>query len=120
VTRGLRGKASSLIVRAARDLRRQLTPMEEKLWEALRERRVGGLKFRRQHPFGRYVLDFFCVERRLAIEVDGAVHAQPGQAEHDAERSAFLTEQGIRVLRFRNEEIERDIEGVVKRILESV
>jgi very-short-patch-repair endonuclease len=117
--RGSRGKSSRVIVHTARDLRRQLTPTEEKLWNALRGRGVGGLKFRRQHPYGRYVLDFFCVERQLALEVDGGVHLQPGQAEHDAERSAFLAEQGICVLRFKNEEIERDLEGVLKRIMEA-
>jgi very-short-patch-repair endonuclease len=70
------------------------------LWEELRGRRLDGLKFRRQHPVGPFVIDFCCAERRLAIELDGAVHAS--QRDHDAQREAILTAAGYRVMRFPN------------------
>jgi len=95
-----RGKASARIVQAAREQRRQQTPAEKKLWEALRSRRLAGLKFRRQHPFQQFILDMFCVEYQL--EVDGGIHDDPAQAAHDTERTAFLEARGIRVLRFKN------------------
>src|SRR5688572_28738934 len=75
-------------VPAARDLRARETWAEDLLWTALRGRRLDGMKFRRQHPIGPFVLDFCCVERRLAIEVDGEVHAT--RREHDAERQALI------------------------------
>ena len=97
-----RGKASARIVQAAREQRRQQTPAEKKLWEALRSRRLAGLKFRRQHPFQQFILDMFCVEYQLEVEGDGGIHDDPAQAAHDTERTAFLEARGIRVLRFKN------------------
>ncbi|MBI4739954.1 endonuclease domain-containing protein, partial [Candidatus Woesearchaeota archaeon] len=102
------GKASARIVHAARELRRKQTPAEKKLWAALRDRRLTGLKFRRQHPFERFILDIFCAEHQLEVEVDGGIHDDPKQAEYDAERMAYLQARNIRVLRFSNEEIESD------------
>ena len=112
-----RGKTTAKIVQAARDQRRQQTPAEKKLWEALRDRRLAGLKFRRQHPFQQFILDAFCVEHQLEVEVDGEVHDDPAQAAYDAERTEFLRARGIRVLRFRNEEIESNFEAVLRRII---
>jgi very-short-patch-repair endonuclease len=114
-----RGKTTAKIVQAARNQRRQQTPAEKKLWEALRDRRLAGLKFRRQHPFQQFILDAFCVEYQLEVEVDGEVHDDPPQAAYDAERTEFLRARGIRVLRFRNEEIEDNLEDVLKRIVEA-
>lgn len=114
-----RGKTTAKIVHAARDQRRQPTPAEKKLWEALRDRRLAGLKFRRQHPFQQFILDAFCVEHQLEVEVDGEVHDELAQAVYDAERTEFLLARGIRVLRFRNEEIENNFEEVLKRIVEA-
>ncbi|HLZ68796.1 MAG TPA: endonuclease domain-containing protein [Dehalococcoidia bacterium] len=90
---------------AARTFRQQPTPAEALLWERLRDRRLGGLKFRRQHAVLGFVLDFYCPERRLAIEVDGAVHAAPEQRARDAERSKQLAAAGVRVLRLDNAEV---------------
>jgi very-short-patch-repair endonuclease len=111
-----RGQASTAIVGAAREQRRQPTPAEEQLWGCLKNRQLGGLKFRRQHPYERFVLDFFCVQHRMCVEVDGGVHLDPDQARVDAERQAFLESEGIRVLRFTNHEIETSRDRVLMRI----
>ena len=84
-------------VPAARDLRTGETLAEDLLWEELRGRRLDGMKFRRQHPVGTFVIDFCCVEYRLAIELDGGVHEE--QQEQDAEREAILAAAGYRVIR---------------------
>jgi very-short-patch-repair endonuclease len=101
-------------VPAARDLRVRETSAEAVLWEALRNRRLDGLKFRRQHPVGPFVLDCCCIERRLGIELDGAAHA--GQKARDAERSRLLATAGYRVLRFRNDAVRDDLKGVLATI----
>jgi very-short-patch-repair endonuclease len=119
VPRKTRGKTSATIVRAARQLRQEPTSAEVKLWDALRGRRLAGLKFRRQHPYEQFVLDFFCVEHQLVVELDGGVHAEPTQAARDAERTEFLQSRGIRVLRFKNETVENEIEAVLKQIKEA-
>jgi very-short-patch-repair endonuclease len=84
------------------------------LWQALR-RRQWGMRFRRQHPVGPYVLDFYCPERKLCVEVDGYVHDLPEQAARDEQRDAWLGEQGIRVLRFAAADVldDRELEGVL-------
>lgn len=87
----------------ARKLRRRETPAEAALWDMLRGRRLGGLKFKRQHPIDRYVADFACESARLIIELDGEAH--DGQAAADAERQAALEALGWFVLRFPNEEV---------------
>jgi len=104
-------------VETARKLRRRKTPAEEELWRALRDRRSDGLKFRRQHPVGPFVLDFCCPAARLAIEVDGAVHDE--QREQGEARTAFLIDNGYRVLRFRNDEVLDNIDAVLTRIAEA-
>jgi very-short-patch-repair endonuclease len=83
----------------ARRLRRQLTYTEAVLWIQLRRGGLGGLHFRKQHPFGRYVLDFYCDSARLAVEVDGGIHELACNQAQDAERDRWLAEQRIRVLR---------------------
>jgi very-short-patch-repair endonuclease len=87
----------------ARRLRRDMTGAEAILWRALRGCAFMGLKFRRQVPIGKYVVDFLCVEHRLIVELDGAPHDDPRQKQYDARRDAELTEQGYKVLRFRND-----------------
>ncbi len=99
---------------AARALRKEPTTSEALLWEALRGRKLAGRKFRRQHPIGRFVVDFYCHEERLAVEVDGPVHRF--QRAGDRERQMLLEKSGVRVVRIRAGEIERDIRGVLKRI----
>src|SRR5947209_7094848 len=97
----------------ARYLRKNATPAERKLWRHLRNREFAGHKFRRQHPIGSYVLDFYCPAARLAIEIDGSGHSFfPGQ-EHDSAREAFLAASGIRVLRFYNEAVYQEFDGLL-------
>lgn len=112
------GATNSQIVLAARDLRHQPTPAEQILWQALRGRRLAGLKFRRQHPFGPFVLDMFCVEHQLVIEVDGGVHLSPKQTAYDEARTEYLSERGLRVLRFTNEEVLHSLPSVLQHIAE--
>ena len=99
-----KGKTTWAYVIAARELRQVETETEKIMWESLRGKRLNGLKFRRQHPYEHYVLDFFCVEHQLVIELDGSVHDVLDQAAYDEERTNFLNEHGLRVIRFRNEE----------------
>lgn len=117
MNRKTRGKTIPFSVEAAREMRRKPTPAEEILWSALRGRKLGDLKFRRQHSIDRFVLDLFCVECQLAIEIDGGGHQEPHQKEYDEARSRFLKEKGIRVLRFTNLEIEKNLPAVLKQIL---
>jgi len=96
----------------ARELRRQETWAERKLWRLLRERRFSGYKFRRQHPLGKYYLDFYCAEARLVLETDGGGHGHPEQQTHDANRDAWLQAQGMLVKRIWNRQLLRDVEYV--------
>jgi very-short-patch-repair endonuclease len=101
---------------AARRLRREATPAEAVLWEALRGRRLNGLKFRRQQPLLGFVTDFYCEELNLAIELDGSVHHSTDAKAHDSEREAVLKGAGIKVLRFTNEAVLKDLTAVLKSI----
>ena len=96
-------------------MRHAQTPAEQKLWCAIRDRQINGLKFRRQVPHGRYILDFYCAEIRLVIEIDGASHAENHA---DIERDRFLTSQNIHVIRFWNNEVLANLPGVLERITE--
>jgi very-short-patch-repair endonuclease len=98
----------------ARALRRHPTPAERRLWQALRGRRLDGLQFRRQHPLGPYILDFYCPAHRLVVEVDGGVHAE--QMEYDADRTQHLERYGYRVMRVRNDEVLTDLPAVLEQI----
>jgi very-short-patch-repair endonuclease len=98
----------------ARALRVTMTDAERRLWACLRNRRFVGYKFRRQHPLGPFIVDFACVEHRLVIEADGGQHAE---SEADERRTAWLEQQGWRVLRFWNNEILANTEGVQEMIL---
>nr|WP_303695308.1 endonuclease domain-containing protein [Brevundimonas subvibrioides] len=97
----------------ARVLRRALTPPEARLWVCLRAKQLGGLKFRRQHPVGPYVLDFYCPEARLAVEVDGQQHGDPVRSEHDARRTEWLATQDIGVLRIAAEDVRTNLDGIL-------
>ncbi|HRV95829.1 MAG TPA: endonuclease domain-containing protein [Anaerolineae bacterium] len=76
----------------ARELRRPMTPQEQKLWRQLRSRQLCDLKFRRQHPIERFILDFYCHEHQLAVEIDGDSHADPAQQRYDQARTDWLNE----------------------------
>ncbi len=99
----------------ARELRRDGTEAERYLWNRLRSRQLGGFKFRRQATVGPYIADFLCVEARLIIEADGGQHT----VDSDAKRAAYLKAQGLRVLRFWNNDILQNPEGVLETILEA-
>ena len=104
------------IRRRAYIMRQNPTPAEDLLWKRLRRKQVSGFRFRRQHPIGRFIVDFYCAAARLVIEVVGSVHDQPGYEEYDAQRQAFLEQLGLRVLRFRNDEVMRRTDAVVEAI----
>lgn len=91
-----RWRTTETIQRRAKELRRNQTPTERKLWAKLRGKQLCGLKFRRQHPIGRYIVDFCCLARKLVIEIDGDSHAF--QVEYDRERTAYLEEREYTVI----------------------
>src|SRR3989338_4622099 len=97
----------------ARELRRRMTPEETILWEELRSRRFRKFKFRRQVPIGRFIADFVCLSVHLIIEVDGGIHDD--QEGHDKGREEFLREGGFSVIRFRNEEVQGNLPGLLSR-----
>ena len=92
----------------AKALRRKLTPPEAALWLRVRKRQPDLPTFRRQHPFGPYILDFYCAQARLAVEVDGLIHTTTKKTDHDAKRDDWLTTQGITVLRVTASDIAHD------------
>lgn len=100
----------------ARELRTKQTLAEALLWQRLRNKQLLGMKFRRQHQYGDFILDFYCYEARLVIECDGEVHSQNQQWHHDQHRSAYLVANGLRVLRFTNDQILNDMESVLTTI----
>lgn len=100
----------------ARALRKKSTDAEIKLWSHLRDRRLAGHKFRRQHPVDAYGLDFFCFEKNLAVEVDGSGNAEVKGKAHDEERDAYLKSKGIRVIRFANWDVFEELDSVLERI----
>ena len=102
----------------AKKLRKNMTDAEQLLWRHLRDRQLGGYKFRRQHPIGTFVVDFVCLEKELVIEVDGGQHAK--QLEPDVKRSDYLKEKGYRILRFWNNEVLQESESVLSVILSSL
>jgi very-short-patch-repair endonuclease/restriction endonuclease S subunit len=104
----------------ARTLRNNQTDAEHLMWRMLRDRRIAGAKFRRQHPVPPYVLDFYCHELKLAIELDGGQHGEPTGCERDRQRDAALSERGITVLRFWNNEVLTETEAVLEQIYRTV
>lgn len=102
----------------ARALRNNPTEVERLLWRQLRMWQLGGYKFRRQQPLGNYIVDFLWCEKRLIVELDGGQHAE--QSDYDAERDAWLREQGFTVLRFWNNDVLKNIAGVTERIFDTL
>ena len=99
----------------AKALRSNQTDAEQRLWYRLRAHRFMDLKFKRQKPIGRYIVDFVCMEHRLIIELDGSQHAE--QVAYDQQRDAWLRSQGYTVLRFWNNDVMQQLEGVLEQIL---
>ena len=98
-----RKRTSEIVQQRARELRQRMTPAERVLWGRLRSRQVGGFKFRRQHPLGPYIADFYRAEAKLVVELDGGIHR--GQREDDAIRTAQFEAFRYRVLRFSNDQV---------------
>jgi len=107
--------ASYNIKAKAKKLRKNLTVQEKALWVRLRNRQQNGKHFRRQHPYNIYILDFYCFESSLAIEIDGKIHLK--QKVYDQERTKFLESSGLKVLRFKNEDIDQRLEWVIEEII---
>ena len=100
-----------------RELRRNQTDAEKVFWAKVRNKQFFGLKFFRQYSFGPYILDFYCPEKKLAVELDGGQHNLPDGREYDAERTAYLNAHGIEILRFWNNEVLTNNEGVMEVIM---
>ena len=98
----------------ARQLRKEPTPAEKRLWLVLRGDKLNEVHFRRQHAIGKFIIDFCSVKRKLAIELDGSQHLE--QDEYDLQRTAYLESQGYKVIRFWNDQVMNDLEGVLRSI----
>jgi very-short-patch-repair endonuclease len=90
-----------------------MTPPELRLWGCLRDKRLAGMKFRRQHPIGPYILDFYCASAKLAVEVDGRGHERLDRISHDRRRTQWLRERNIRVIRLAAESVRTELDGVL-------
>jgi very-short-patch-repair endonuclease len=98
----------------ARDLRKSMTRAENILWDNLRKRKIKGMYFRRQHPYGMYIIDFYCDKANLAIEIDGDIHQF--KKSYDKERTEYLESSGLTVIRFSNEDVENRLDQVLDKI----
>jgi len=118
---GVRGKTPvpPQLLQLARTLRHNSTDAENLMWQLLRGRQIAGAKFRRQHPFEPYVLDFYCHELKLAVEVDGGQHNEPAGRVRDARRDAFLVDNGIKTLRFWNNQVIAETEAVLEAVYQA-
>ena len=103
----------------ARRLRKRPTDAEQRLWRALRRQQIGGMAFRRQHPVGSYVLDFYCPDIGLGIEVDGGQHNEDARA-YDERRERWLASRGIAMIRFWNNEVLTNLDGVLTEIVRKI
>jgi len=113
IVKGKQNLGASFNIKArARELRKDLTPQEKRLWDRIRRGQLNGMHFRKQHPYNIYILDFFCFKANLAIEVEGKIHLR--RKEYDKERTRFLESTGLVVLHFRNEDIENRIDWVIE------
>jgi len=98
----------------AGELRKELTPAEKKLWAYLRGDKLNGVNFRRQHAIGNYIVDFVSIKEKLIIELDGSQHLE--QVQYDIERTRYLESQGYKVVRFWNNQVENDLNGVIQKL----
>ncbi len=105
----------------AKHNRKVATEAEGILWNALKNKQLGGFKFRRQHPFGTFILDFYCHEARLGVEVDGGYHLKPLQKEYDEQREEAIKSEGsVTIIRFSNDEVLHGLGEVLERIFETL
>ena len=98
----------------ARDLRKNMTPQERKMWNILRNHQFYGFEIRRQYPISDYIVDFICRSKKIIIEIDGGQHNEDDNKNYDLERTKFLESLGYKVIRFWNNDIDNNIEGVYK------
>jgi very-short-patch-repair endonuclease len=103
-----------------RELRRNQSDAESILWARMRNSRFEGVKFRRQHPLGNYIVDFASLDAKLIIEVDGGQHNESGMIEEDKQRTKWLESKGFKVLRFWNSDVFENLDGVLEKIRESL
>jgi very-short-patch-repair endonuclease len=108
------------ILEHCRAMRNAPTDAEDRLWRRLRNRQLERVKFRRQHPVGPYIVDFYCHETNFALELDGSGHEDSDQADYDQNRAAELESMGIKVMRFWNNEVRDNMEGVLDAIREAL
>ncbi|HTB06104.1 MAG TPA: endonuclease domain-containing protein [Bacteroidia bacterium] len=108
--------ASTEILRRAEELRKNMTDAEMALWKRLEKNQLNGLRFRAQHPIGKFIVDFYCHSAKLVIELDGEIHKNKVLAERDEGRQYELEKWDLKVIRFKNEEVLTNIENVIKAI----
>ncbi|MBU2444795.1 MAG: DUF559 domain-containing protein, partial [Bacteroidetes bacterium] len=111
---------SKEMIQRARALRKSSTPAEEILWDVLRDRQFNNLKFRRQHIIEKFITDFYCAEYKLAIEIDGSIHNEKEQIERDQFRQKVIEDLGIKVIRFKNDEIFNELTSVLQKIYDAI
>jgi very-short-patch-repair endonuclease len=107
-------------IELAKHLRKKSTPTEKLLWERLRRNNISGVKFRRQHPIGFYIADFYCHELQLVIEIDGPIHNTAQHKEYDFNRDAEMERMGVQILRFTNNEVKNQIDKVMNKIRQEI
>ena len=113
-------KIPQYLVKLCREFRRNPTVTEAFIWSCLRNRQLHGYKFRRQRPIGRYIVDFYCAELRLVIEVDGAVHQEKDQMEYDTIRQEEIEIRGYKVIRISTSEIRRNPSNALSKIIDAI
>lgn len=106
------------ILQRCKELRKNSTPQEIIIWSRLRAKRFKGLKFKRQQPIGKYIADFVCLDKKLIVEIDGWQHKEEKQERYDQRRTEFLESLGFKMLRFWNDEVNNNLEGVFLKIEE--
>lgn len=114
----IRHRIHPAILARAREMRHPQTPAEAIVWRVLRNRQIG-FKIRRQHPIDKFIIDFYCAEAKLLIEIDGDSHFNSEQEEYDNERTKYLEELGYKVIRFTNDDVKNNIQAVVNEIKRS-
>ena len=104
----------------ARVLRKNMTSQEKALWKLLRNSKLNNYKFRRQYPIGDYIVDFICIEKFLIIEIDGGQHNETKNIEYDTTRTHYLEKRGFKVIRFWNNDIDKNMDGVYETLLQNL
>ena len=104
-------------IQKIRELRNNMTIQERKLWQVLRKRNINNCRFRRQYPIGNYIADFVCRKKKLVIEIDGGQHNEPETIKYDEDRTRYIESKGYKVIRFWNNDIDNNLDGVYLEIL---